>query len=78
MADSLRQHVVADSDLHVMEPPDLWQRYIDPAFANAAPIGLAEIPRDMRSREWFFTRTRMSRGISASPIGAAWANAGSM
>ena len=28
---------VADSDLHVMEPPDLWQRYIDPAYAHAAP-----------------------------------------
>jgi hypothetical protein len=27
---------------------------------------------------WFFTRTRMSRGISANPTGAAWANAGSM
>lgn len=29
----LKGGVVADSDLHVMEPPDLWQRYIDPAFA---------------------------------------------
>ena len=38
------RHVVADSDLHVMEPPDLWQRYIDPAFAHAAPIGLTELP----------------------------------
>ena len=22
---------IADSDMHVMEPADLWQRYIDPA-----------------------------------------------
>ena len=44
MADSLKQHVIADSDLHVMEPPDLWQRYIDPAFAHAAP--------NMRSGAW--------------------------
>ena len=44
------EHVIADSDLHVMEPPDLWQRYIDPAYAHAAPIGLTEIPRDMRVR----------------------------
>jgi predicted TIM-barrel fold metal-dependent hydrolase len=42
--------VVADSDLHVMEPPDLWQRYIDPAFRHAAPVGLAEMKRDMRVR----------------------------
>jgi uncharacterized protein len=33
-----------------MEPPDLWQRYIDPAYAHAAPIGLSELPRDMRVR----------------------------
>jgi predicted TIM-barrel fold metal-dependent hydrolase len=45
---SLRDHVICDSDLHVMEPPDLWQRYMEPAFAHAAPVGMAEIPRDMR------------------------------
>ncbi len=33
----LRDHVICDSDLHVMEPPDLWERYIDPAYAHAAP-----------------------------------------
>ena len=47
---ALKDHVVADSDLHVMEPPDLWQRYIDPAYAHAAPIGLSELQRDMRVR----------------------------
>ena len=39
----LREHVICDSDLHVMEPPDLWERYIDPAYAHAAPRGLSEI-----------------------------------
>ena len=29
---------VLDSDMHVMEPPDLWQRYIDPAFRDRAPV----------------------------------------
>ena len=23
---------VLDSDIHIIEPPDLWPRYIDPAF----------------------------------------------
>ena len=46
----LRDHVICDSDLHVMEPPDLWERYIEPAYAHAAPRGLAEMPRDMRVR----------------------------
>ena len=31
---------VFDSDMHVMEPPDLWQRYIEPEFKEFAPIGL--------------------------------------
>jgi predicted TIM-barrel fold metal-dependent hydrolase len=39
---------VLDSDMHVLEPPDLWQRYIDPAWAHVAPVGLTELPRDMR------------------------------
>src|SRR6476619_7550148 len=56
---SLREHVIADSDLHVMEPPDLWQRYIDPAYAHAAPIGLSEIPRDMRVRVKNHTMLRL-------------------
>ncbi len=47
---SLEGRVVADSDLHVMEPPDLWQRYIDPVFRHAAPVGLSEWKRDMRVR----------------------------
>src|SRR4051794_10551428 len=59
MAESLKQHVIADSDLHVMEPPDLWQRYIDPAFAHAAPIGLTEIRRDMRVRVKNHTMLRL-------------------
>jgi uncharacterized protein len=42
--------LVADSDMHVMEPADLWQRYIDPLWAHAAPVGLSEIERDMRVR----------------------------
>ena len=39
---------VADSDMHIFEPPDLWQRYIDPAYRHAAPVGLTEMRRDMR------------------------------
>ena len=28
---------VLDSDLHIIEPADLWQRYIDPEFRDRAP-----------------------------------------
>ena len=30
---------MADSDMHVMEPPDLWQRYIDPSCSTPRPSG---------------------------------------
>lgn len=41
---------VADSDMHIFEPPDLWQRYIDPAWRHVAPVGLTEMHRDVRVR----------------------------
>ncbi len=34
---------VFDSDMHVMEPADLWQRYIEPEFKEFAPIGLTSV-----------------------------------
>jgi predicted TIM-barrel fold metal-dependent hydrolase len=40
--------VICDSDMHVLEPADLWQRYIADEFKHAAPVGLTEMKRDMR------------------------------
>jgi predicted TIM-barrel fold metal-dependent hydrolase len=34
--------------MHVLEPPDLWQRYIAPEFRHAAPVGMTELRRDLR------------------------------
>ena len=39
---------IMDSDMHVVEPADLWQRYIDPAFKDRAPFGLSGHSRDLR------------------------------
>ena len=36
-----------DSDMHVFEPADLWQRYIDPKYADRAPVGLKRSSRDL-------------------------------
>jgi uncharacterized protein len=33
----IRDHFVVDADSHVLEPPDLWKRYIDPKYRDAAP-----------------------------------------
>ncbi len=41
---------VFDSDMHIMEPPDLWPRYIDPEFKDIAPRGVtSENVRDLRT-----------------------------
>ena len=41
---------VMDSDMHVVEPADLWEHYIDPAFKDRAPQGLSRHPRDLGVR----------------------------
>lgn len=39
---------IFDSDMHIMEPPDLWERYIDPEFKAIAPRGrTSENVRDL-------------------------------
>jgi uncharacterized protein len=63
---------VADSDMHVMEPPDLWQRYIAPEWRHAAPIGLSELRRDMRVRVKDHSLTRMGRAIPAFTETVGW------
>src|SRR5262245_3589017 len=41
---------VFDSDMHIMEPPDLWQRYLPDEFQSIAPVGLASADvRDLRT-----------------------------
>src|SRR5215510_5118151 len=40
---------ILDSDMHIMEPPDLWERYIDKKFAARAPRGvISHNVRDLR------------------------------
>src|SRR5215470_9533176 len=39
---------VLDSDMHCMEPADLWERYIDSAYRPFAPRGLQEYIADLR------------------------------
>lgn len=38
---------VMDSDMHVMEPEDLWELYIDSEFKDRAPRGLTRFQGDM-------------------------------
>jgi predicted TIM-barrel fold metal-dependent hydrolase len=58
---------ILDSDMHVMEPPDLWQRYIDGKYRTQAPRGVtSDNVRDLRmvypdGREWSRKTTRENR-----------------
>jgi hypothetical protein len=38
---------VMDSDMHIIEPPDLWLRYIDSEFKDQAPRGLTDAVADL-------------------------------
>jgi predicted TIM-barrel fold metal-dependent hydrolase len=38
---------VMDSDMHIIEPPDLWQRYIAPEFKDQAPRGTTNSVADL-------------------------------
>jgi len=62
--------LVADSDLHIFEPPDLWQRYIEPRWRHVAPVGLTEMRRDMRVRIKSHVILRTGRARPAT--GDAW------
>ena len=40
---------ILDSDMHLMEPVDLWERYIDAKYNADAPRGLtSDNVRDLR------------------------------
>src|SRR5580658_10328957 len=53
-----------DAEMHVMEPVDLWQRYIDPEFA-------ARAPRRLNERRWDI-RTMVEGEVMAAMPGGDW------
>ena len=61
---------VMDSDMHVIEPADLWQRYIDPAFKERAPRGSTRFMRDLGVT---LDGQELSSGIPPNPLAQAGA-----
>src|SRR5712664_3117670 len=55
---------IIDAEMHVMEPVDLWERYIDPEFKARAPRRLSE-------RRWDI-RTVVEGEVMASMPGGDW------
>ena len=41
---------IFDCDYHIVEPVDLWQRYLPDTFKPIAPVGLDEYTVDVRIR----------------------------
>src|SRR5918996_5502921 len=60
---------IFDSDMHIMEPPDLWERYIDCKYKARAPRGItSQNVRDLRmvypdGREWARKTTRQNNSV---------------
>jgi uncharacterized protein len=55
---------IIDAEMHVMEPVDLWERYIDPEFK-------ARAPRRLSQRRWDI-RTVVEGEVMASMPGGDW------
>ena len=53
---------IMDSDMHVIEPPDLRRRYIDPGFKEQGPQGLTETVADL------FLELPLSRETEIKPM----------
>jgi uncharacterized protein len=62
---------IADSDMHVMEPADLWQRYMDSSWGTAIPVGLNELERDMRVKVKNAVLLRLGR-VRQRAAGRPW------
>jgi hypothetical protein len=64
---------VLDSDRHIMEPPDLSERYIDREFKHRAPRGVTSANvRDLRmiypdGRDWGRQQTARNRTFLSCP-----------
>ena len=60
---------IIDSDMHIMEPADLWERYIDSKYRDRAPRGVTSANvRDLRmvypdGREWARTTKRQNDSV---------------
>jgi len=42
---------IMDCDMHVFEPADMWQRYIDPKFVDRAPVGTGETATTLEGKD---------------------------
>src|SRR3954465_1796817 len=58
-----------DADGHILEPPDLWETYIDPAFRDRA-LRIVRDERGLEELELAGRRSTMSRNGFPATLGA--------
>ena len=63
--------VVIDADGHILEPPDLWQRYLEPAYRDRA-IRLAVDERGLEYLEIDRHKSRLLQGGTLGILGGAY------
>ena len=68
MKDGLR---FVDSDMHVMEPPDIFERYLDPKFKDRVTVKVGADGRPARGPGWRRTG-RADDGRSAAIRPSPW------
>ncbi len=56
---------ILDSDMHIMEPPDLWERYIDAEFKSAAPRGMTS--ENVRDLGVYYPNNETGRRTTGTP-----------
>src|ERR1700731_2782250 len=54
-----REYNVIDADGHILEPPDLWQRYSDPKYRESCP----KLVIDAEGNESFFVDENFDFGL---------------
>jgi hypothetical protein len=67
----LSYHNIIDADGHILEPPEVWEKYIDPKFRDRA----IRIRVDNDGREYLEFDGRPSKffNIKALPCWVGWA-----
>jgi predicted TIM-barrel fold metal-dependent hydrolase len=57
--------LVVDADGHILEPPDLWERYLEPKYRDRA----MRVARDRKGLEYLEIDRRMSVGVRGGTLG---------
>ncbi|HXN84710.1 MAG TPA: hypothetical protein VN867_01510, partial [Candidatus Binataceae bacterium] len=67
----MAKQTVVDSDGHILEPADLWEKYLEPKYRDRA-IRLREDERGLEYFEIDRKKSMMLRGGTLASLGGAY------